>query len=648
MNRFTMKKMYLLLALLPGVTRLFSQTIFTYGNIPVGKEEFLRAYNKNKTPVTDNEKALREYLDLYSKFKLKVKAAYALRLDTLQQLKFDMKSFSSQVEEGYMNDEKRTNALMDEAIERGQKDIHLIHFYAALNTVTNPADSLKAFKAMDEVVQALKEDKTDYNTIAQKISEKYLPVTGKDIGYITVFSLPYAMENLVYNLKPGGVTGIYHSKNGLHVFKNADERKSMGKWKIAQILFAIPPYATATQIKEIEKRADSVYTLLIAGADFKTLAKQFSEDMLTASNGGEMAEFGTGKFEMGFETKVFELQKDGDISKPIYTGDGYHIVKRLQQHPIPADKSDEAFTYELKQKIAKDTRINSAKENFLKEITVKTGYKRNAAVKDADLFKYADSVAANKKVGTYPINNKIIFSFTKANIKVAEWLNFVKDYKLNADVYKGETNASLLDKFISTSILEYYRNHLSEFNADFNYQMKEFKEGNMLFEIMERKVWGKASIDSIGLKQYYDAYKTKYRWDSSAAILLFNCSDINVANEAIEALNNGKEWKEIAEQSEGKIQSDSGRYELTQLQLPADKKVTVGLISTPVVNNTDNTTSFVKVLHLFPANQQRSFSEAKGLVINDYQNYLEEKWVAELKKMYPVKVNETVFQSLLQ
>ena len=643
-----MKKTYLLLVLTLGTAQLFSQTLFTYGDKPVGKEEFLRAYNKNKTPVTDKEKPLREYLDLYLKFKLKVKAAQELRLDTLQQLKYDMQSFSSQVDEGYMNDEKTTNALLEEAVERSQKDIHLIHFFAPLNAGTNKADSAKAAKAMDEVVETLKTGTTGYSAVAVNISEKYIAVTGKDMGYVTALSLPYPIENLVYNLKPGGISAVYRTKAGLHVFKNIEERKSAGKWKIAQILFTIPANASASEVKQIKKKADSVYTILIAGADFTTMAKEFSEDRLTALNGGEMPEFGTGKFDLSFETSVFELHKDGDISKPIYTGYGYHIVKRLQQHDTPTDRSDETFTAALKQLIAKDARINSAKEKFIKDITLKTGYKKNAAVKDADLFRYADSVALNKPAGNNAINNKIIISFTKSNSKVIDWLNFVRDYKLNADVYKGETNKELLDKFISTSILEYYRKHLDEYNTDFKYQMQEFKEGNMLFEIMERKVWGKASNDSIGLKKYYDAHTTKYLWDSSAAILLFNCSDIKVANEAIEALNNGKDWKQIAEKSEGRIQSDSGRYELSQLQLPAGRNITAGFISSPVLNSGDNTTNFVKVLQLFPAGQQRNFNEARGLVINEYQNYLEEKWVEELKKRYPVKVNEAVFQSLLK
>ena len=643
-----MKKIYLLLVLTLGTAQLFSQTLFTYGDKPVGKEEFLRAYNKNKIPVTDKEKSLREYLDLYSKFKLKVKAAQELRLDTLQQLKYDMQSFSSQVEEGYMNDEKITNALLEEVIKRSQKDIHLIHFFAPLNASTNTADSFKAVKAINEVVETLKTGTTEYSPVAGKISEKYISVTGKDMGYVTALSLPYPIENLVYNLKPGGISTVYRTKAGLHVFKNIEERKSAGKWKIAQILFTIPADASASEVKQIKKKADSVYTLLAAGTDFTTMAKEFSEDRLTALNGGEMPEFGTGKFDLSFETRVFELQKDGDISKPIYTGYGYHIVKRLQQHDITTDKSDETFTNALKQQIAKDARINIAKEKFIRDITVKTGYKKNAAIKDPNLFKYADSVTINKIVGNYAINNKIIISFTKSNSKVIDWLNFVKDYKLNADVYKGETNKELLDKFISTSIMEYYRKHLDEYNTDFKYQMQEFKEGNMLFEIMERKVWGKASNDSVGLKKYYDAHTKKYRWDSSAAILLFNCSNIKVANEAIEALKNGKDWKQIAEKSEGRIQSDSGRYELSQLQFPVGKNITVGFISSPVLNSGDNTTNFVKVLQLFPAGQQRNFNEARGLVINEYQNYLEQKWVEELKKRYPVKVNEAVFQSLLK
>ena len=276
----------------------------------------------------------------------------------------------------------------------------------------------------------------------------------------------------------------------------------------------------------------------------------------------------------------------------------------------------------------------------------KTGYKRNTAVKNAELFRYADSVVATKEVGNYPLNKKVVLSYTRLTVKGSDWLNFVKDYKLNPDVYKNESNTALLDKFISTTTSDYYRKHLEEYSEDFKYQMQEFKEGNMLFEIMEKMVWSKAANDSVGLQKFYSAHKEKYKWAESADVLLFNCSNNKTAEETITALRSGKNWKLLSDSSDGKIQADSGRYELAQLQLPTSTPAE-GLITAPAVNSTDNTASFVKILKIFPANQQRSFEESKGLVINEYQNFLEDQWVAELKKKYPVKIQEEVFKDIL-
>ena len=643
-----MKQFFLLIITGLVISNGFAQTLFTYGINETGKEEFLRAYNKNKIPVADKEKSLREYLDLYAKFKLKVKAAKELRLDTLQQLQYDVQNFRSQVEEGYLTDDNEVKRLQDEAFDRSQKDIHLLHFYIPISNKMSAEDSVNAYKLLEGVRGNLLKGITHYDAIAEDLEKNAASLKWKDLGYITAFSLPYEMENLVYALQPRGVSKIYRTKSALHIFKNEDERKSPGKWKIAQILFAIPPDASDNSRKEIEKFADSVYGMLKAGADFAEMAKKYSNDKMTYLNGGELPEFSTGKFEQPFEKAVFALQKDGDISKPISTAYGFHIVKRLQQHPMPTDKTDEIFMSNLKQQLLQDTRINIAKANFIKMVTAKTGFKKNPAVTEEQLFRYADSVTANKVVGKYPINKITIFSFTKSKVVGSDWLNFVKDYKLNQDVYKGENNKALLDKYISTIIIEYYRKHLEEFNEDFKYQMQEFKEGNMLFEVMERNVWSKAANDSVGLRKFYDANKSKYQWKESATVNLFNCNSLKTAEAAQKDLKDGKSWKLIAEQSEGTIQADSGRYEIQQLQLPAGTAAAEGLLTAPVVNNGDNTASFVKILKLFPANQQRSFEEAKGLVINEYQNYLEEKWIEELKKKYPVKVNEPVFKSLVK
>ena len=646
-----MKQCCLLVALFLGAASLFSQTLFTFGNKPVSKDEFLRAYNKNKVPVTNKEKAMREYLDLYTKFKLKVKAAQELHLDSLPQLKYDLQSFRGQVEDSYLNDEKGVNALVSEAFERSQKDLHVLHFSTTIDSKMKPEDTVKAHKAMNELYDEIREGKMDYDELVGDLSSKYIKIKGADLGYITAFSVPYAYENIIYKLKKGEVNKPYRSKNGIHVFRVIDERKSAGKWKIAQILLAFPPNDNNLNIKEYEHRADSIYKKLQNGADFATLAKQYSDDKLTYLTGGEMPPFGTGKFDLPFENEVLKLTTDGEVGKPFFTAYGYHIIKRLSNIPTPSDKNDAAYLLELKQKTMQDERINGAKERFLKEVIKQVGYKRNNTVPDAELYKYADSMSANlspERAQKFPISNKVIYSFSKTTVKGSDWLNFVKDYKGSNELYKGESNKELLAKYVDITSLEYYKKHLEEYNADFRYQMQEFKEGNMLFEIMERNIWSRAANDSIGLLALYNQDKHKYLWAPSADMLLFTCKDLASAQQAIASLKSGKPVKKIIEESNMYVQADSGRYELSQIALPEGIKAQPGLISSPVINATDGSASFVKILRIYDAHQQRSFEEAKGLVINDYQTVLEDKWIAALKKKYPVKVNEAVFASLIK
>ena len=646
-----MKNISLLLTFIVGFSPLFSQTLFTYGNNAVDKEEFLRAYNKNKTTTDDKEKSLREYLDLYSKFKLKVKAAKDAKIDTLPQLSGDLQNFRSQIEETYMTNDDAMNILIDEAFINSKKDLHVIHFFTPIDAKTSVADSSKAVKAMQKVFTELTGGKKDYESLAASASDNTVKIKTADIGYLTAFSVPYEYEKIIYALKTGEASKPYRSKNGLHIFKVIDERKGMGKWKIAQILFSVPPGDAAVNNKIVQQKADSIYLKLLAGANFEEMAKLYSDDKLTYTSGGNMPEFTTGKYEQPFEAAVFKLTKDGEISKPFFTQFGYHIVKRISVQPVQTTKADAGYMYEIKQKVLQDSRVNTAKDIFTKAVIKTVNYKKNAAVKDAVLFRYADSVAANPAVnGTkeFPVSNKVIYTSAKGNIKGAEWLSFIREYKTNPEIYKGESNAALLQKFITVKSLEYYKAHLEDYSAEFRNQMEEFREGNMLFEIMERKVWSSAVNDSAGLAKYYALHKNKYLWAASADVIIFNCSNKKSADLSLADVKEGKPWKKITEESNNTIQADSGRYELAQIALADGTPPAAGTITPIIVSPTDGTAGFIKILKLYPANEQRTFEEARGLVINDYQNVLEEKWIEELRRKYPVKTDEGVFKSLLK
>lgn len=646
-----MKKILLCLVFALTAMATFSQTIFTYGKYAVDKAEFMRAYDKNKTPVTDKEKSLREYLDLYIKFKLKVRAALDLKLDTLQNLIYDAQSFRSQIEQSYLNNEKAEESLVTEAMNRGKKDLHVLHFFVKAANSLNIADTQKAYKAIENIYKALNNGKTDYNNIVT--AEPAGAASFNDLGFVTVFTLPYEYENIIYNLKEGQVNKPYRSKNGWHVFKLIGERSAVGKWKIAQVLIAIPPGASETDKKNLKDRADSVYHLLMNGGDFGKLARQFSDDKTTYGNNGLLPEFGTGKFDIEFENEIFKLTKDGEISKPFLSPYGYHIVKRISQTPVPGNNNDPAYLFDMKLKTEQDSRINIAKDLFTKEVLKKVNFKKTNIVSTTDLFRYADSVIANPKAETgnkikFPISGKIIGTYTNRKLTGKDWLDFVRNYKGAGELYKGESNEALYEKFIETSVIEDYKKHLEDYNPGFRYQMDEFRDGNVLFEIMERNIWGKAAADTAGQKKIYAENKNKYLWGASADIILFNCANKSIADETKNALQKGEDWKKIAETNLN-IQADSGRFELTQLPAKINAQTApVGLVVDGTVNPIDGNISFIIPVRYYNAGMQRNFDEAKGAVINDYQNMLEDKWVAELKKQYPVKINEAVFKSLLK
>ncbi|MEO8762922.1 MAG: peptidylprolyl isomerase, partial [Ginsengibacter sp.] len=267
-----MKKLLLFLAFLSITPLVYCQSLFTYGNHSVSKEEFLRAYNKNKTPAASKEQAIKDYLDLYIKFRLKVQAARELHLDTLPSLQSDLQNFRSQVEESYLKDEKEVDMLVSEAFSRSTKDIHAQHFFVAINDNLPPEDTLKLFKAINETYEQLNKGGTDYDKILLSVKEKTGTVSRNDLGMITVFTLPYEFENIIYSLKPGQVSKPYRSKRGWHIFKNEEERPALGKVKIAQILFAVPS-GNAVMNDQAKGVADSVYKALKAGADFGEMAK---------------------------------------------------------------------------------------------------------------------------------------------------------------------------------------------------------------------------------------------------------------------------------------------------------------------------------------------------------------------------------------
>ena len=646
--KIAFKLFFFFILLIFSSSAIFAQTLFTYGNQSVSKEEFLKAYQKNNTDKKSTAQSYRDYLELYLRYKLKVKAAYDIKLDTISAQIAEMKNFRNQVVDGYMNDNESLDKIINEAFLRSQKDIHVAHIFIAVAKNATPADTLKAFQKATDAINDLKKGKQFGDVASLYSDDPSAKNTHGDIGFITVFSLPYELENLAYSTLPGKFSKIYKSKLGYHIFKNVEERKAIGRIKTAQILFLFPPNASDVIKQSIKQKADSVYTLLINGANFGELAKKFSGDNLSFQTSGEMAEFGVGKYDHSFENAAYALDKDGEISKPVLTNFGYHIIKRIARKQVAEVNNKETFDA-YKQKVINEPRNEYAKKALLQKALRETNFKRTVINED-NLMAYTDSFLQHKRLPKLDgMDEKtVLFSFTNKTATVQDWLDYAKATKDQKRSINNKSNKDLLEQYLQTVALDNYRNHLEDYNKDFAYQLNEFKEGNLLFEIMQRKIWDKASADSNGLKNYYESHKDKYWWQPSADAILFTSGNEKSANDIKKKLSsaNINTWRKLIDSSAGAAQADSGRFELSQLPLPDEKSFAANQFTSMNSNQNDNTVTFAYIVKVYNDRSPRNYNDARGFVINDYQSYLEDNWIAELKKKYPVKINEDVFKSL--
>lgn len=638
-----MKKLLSLVIPVMFFTSIHAQTLFTYGTKTVSKTEFIKAFDKNPSADSNRQASLKEYLNLYINFKLKVQVAYDEKLNENEEYKLEAENFKRQLTENAVNEEADINSLMHEAFERSQKDIQLAQVFVE---VPKGKDTAGAYKQIMQAYTALKEGK-DFGEVSEQFSPDSATKQLKgNMGYITVFSLPYTIENIVYALQAGGYTLPYRSSIGYHIFKKLSERQALGKRKIQQVLLPVPASFSDEEKKAVAQKADSLYALLKAGALFEELQQQYSNNQNENENNNTI-EVGVGEYNADFENQVFALQKTGEVSKPFATAYGYNLIKLAAIAPVAKDENDVSSRADIQEKTERDDRLSAIKKTLVEKWLVATKYK--PAVYDAkELWAYTDSFINQASAAKFKKINKTtpLFSFANKTITVSEWLPYINEKKQAGDELATHAYSNIMKAFIADKCSEYYRDNLYAYNAALRKQVKEFNDANLLFAVMDKHVWGKAAEDSAGLKKYYDAHLSNYVWAPGASALVITAANKERANEiATKIKNNPSQWRVITESNGANVQADSSRFEQEQLPFkPANPEA--GFMSAPAQNTADNTYSFMYITQVYNQPEQRSFDDARGLVINDYQQVIEEKWLTELKKKYPVKVNDAVFATI--
>lgn len=614
-----------------------AQTLFTCNNKPVSRPEFLTAFNKNPDTAGNRAQKMRDYLDMYINFKLKLAQAYDEKLDAKEEYRAEGDNFKKQLTENYINEQANINRLTHEAFVRSQKDILVAEVFVA-----SGADTAAAWKKINDAATALNTGKNFDDVTATYTTDEALKQQKGSMGYITVFTLPYDVENLVYALKPGEHSGIYHSAIGYHIFKNVSERPAAGKRKVQQILLPVTAAFTTDEKMAVKRKADSIYHLIQNGASFDDMVAQFSAPMQGMQTKG-ITTVGTGNYSGDYESKVFALAKPGDVTPPFETQYGYHIIKLLTVIPVVNKEDDIVNNGALQQLVEGDDRLTAAKNSLLQQWQVLIKYKK-AGYNEQDLWHYTDSALSNKNKVTYKgiTPQTVLFTFAKQNVTAADWVTFLQFARQNGG--RQKTYPALFKDFTKQASGDYYRNHIADYNTAIGEQMKEFNEANLLFAVMDEHVWGKATQDTLALQKYYDGHKNNYVWAPGISALIVSAADKSVLDSLAPLIKaNPADWRNI---TGALAAADSGRYEAGQYPVKQQVPMQAGFITLSEKNDAGDTYTFLYVFNVYPNQSQRNFEDAKGMVINDYQQVLETAWIKQLKQKYPVAINQDVLKTL--
>ena len=590
-----MKKVFLTIILLAGAMLSRAQedqVLMTINGEPVMASEFLYIYEKNNQENNVEKKSMQDYLELFVNFKLKVTEAIAQGVDTTEAFKKELAGYRAQATPKYMQDHAAIDSLVNLSYQRMANVRRVAHIAvqcpAGSDSITEATALAKINLARERVTTGVEkqikkgrkwvtiQEPEAFADVAREMTEDQQgKENGGELGWIQVFRFVYPFEEAVYNTPVGQVSEVFRSPYGFHI-AFVEEERAFEEVHAAHIMKMMPRGAEDMAF-DAKKQIDSLYQIVLAGADFAEVATAYSDDKGSARKGGDLGWFGRGMMVQPFENITFDMQP-GEMSEPFPTRFGWHFVKLYGKRNIqPLDSIRDQVLAQVK----RDVRMKEAEKSFINK--TRAEYNLPAEMSDADVKAYAEA-------------------------------------------------------------------HLEEKYADLRHLVREYHDGILLFDVSLREVWDKANKDTEGLAAFFKANKKNYTWnDPHFKGYIIQAKDMASAKAAKQIVKNANP-DSVMNYLNQRINVDSVTYVKVQSGLwTKGQNAMVDSYAfkdkTAEFTPSDEYPIIIAVGKVITAPQV--YTDVRGQVTNDYQDYLEKQWVATLREKYPVVINQEVL-SILQ
>jgi len=608
-------------------------------DVPLSEFQYL--YNKNNIQQ-QNRQSLDEYVKMFVDYKLRVADALAEKLDTLPEYKSELQQHRMELAEPYFTDSLVVDSLVRAAYSRMETNVDIDHIMLSLVAGTSTTAQQKA--KLDSIRALISAGKADFYDMAKQYSvDPSVKSNGGHIGFITPNIYPEAFENMAYSTPVGEMSPVFKTRFGYHLIRVNGTRKNPGEVKASHIL-KLTRNLSEDQKAEKRHEIDSLYAVVTApGANFAEVARRESEDPGSARNGGELPWFGAGRMVPEFEKAAFELAA-GQISRPVATAYGYHIIKNEGHRPLAP--------------------LDSIRDNL--EAMVNRG-ERAELIQDRSLAPYAKKYPASINAAARDSVRAVVSRFGKLDSKTAGILSAydipaatvgdksvklpeIASQMMRLSVSDPEAALEIYDIILKNHIRSLTREiavaNLENTEPAYRNLMNEYRDGMLLYEISNRKVWDKANKDVEGQQKYFLAHRDNYKWSAPKykGYVISAITD-SLADEAARYVQ------------ENNFAPDSLVRKL-RIRFSNDVKIERALAAkgdNVVIDYVAFGGKRPDAIGRWSAFRQVSgriieqpedAADVRGAVSVDYQKMLESEWLDELHRKYPVKINKKALKKV--
>ncbi|MEM6646691.1 MAG: peptidylprolyl isomerase, partial [Bacteroidota bacterium] len=610
------------------------------------ERQYIRSVGSEEAAADDSMGAYVDFLERYVNFRLKVRAAEALGLRDDATINQEIKTYRQQLARPYLLESEVLEPLMRELYARKQELVNASHIMARLPETPSPEDTLAAYRKIVAFQDSLAAG-TDFGDLAYRNSEDPSARRAQGLGYrgnLGYFSggrMVEAFEDAAFSTRVGETSGILRSQYGYHILRVHDRTENFPDINISHILLRVMPNDTS----RVLTLADSIRTALLGGADFAELAEQYSQDIGSAQRGGALQTVGyQDDLVPPFKEAAFALENAGDISDPVLTRFGYHIIKLNERIPLP---TYEEMTPTLKTELARLPRSAAAEKEFAQQVIEARGATLDtmAVLSAASLTMStinglpADSVQINivDRQLTAQDSSTVVATLGDSTYTLPNLRDFVIGTSLPRKFNAMDQLLTLGQTFLENKAIEYEAWALEEKDQRFKATMQEFQDGLILFRLMEDSVWTAASTDTLGLMAFHEPRATEYTYPDRHRLVSFYSIDKAALDSVRTAYGASADLAGVVSglmEADVTVTVDTTLVAgVTNSIYDAGVNVAEGKATLPVAFRG----GFIFMVNdgMEPA-RQKTFEEARAEVLSAYQQRLEDDMIARLRQEYSV------------